>query len=145
VGNQAAGAVLNAILGIGEVSPAFVPQRIQGTVAKQAAELPFLYALMAGKELTFYVLYKLVIFHNDHPDSTVLCLPLWATLLDYLGFSLYNKQDSVSICSLIENRENRVFFVILIEKSLCKQGIAKYRRRRGFTDEDWNTDTVLEQ
>lgn len=39
VGNQAAGAVLDSLIGIGKTAPALVSQGIQGTIAEHAVKI----------------------------------------------------------------------------------------------------------
>ena len=56
VGYQAVTAVLDPIFHIAEISSAAVPQRIQRTVTKQAAEVLRVSPCMAGEILTFPVL-----------------------------------------------------------------------------------------
>ena len=63
VGYKATGAILNPTLGIAEISSAFVPQGIQGAIAKQAVKIFSFFAIMAGKIFTFPVLKKLIMLH----------------------------------------------------------------------------------
>ena len=58
MGNQAVGAILDAVLGIGKIAAAFVAQGVQGAVAEQAAEGIFVLYLVAGEIFAFFVLKK---------------------------------------------------------------------------------------
>ena len=63
MGYKTTGAILNPPLGIAEIPSAFIPQGIQGTVAKQAVKIFCFFAIMARKIFTFPVLKKLIMLH----------------------------------------------------------------------------------
>ena len=60
---QATGTVLNALLGIGKITSALFSQGIKRAIAKQAAKLFCILALVAGKILAFGILKEFIIFH----------------------------------------------------------------------------------
>ena len=62
VGQQALGAILDALGGIGKAAAALVAQSVQGAVAEQAVELAVVGYRMTGEELTFPMLEKGVFF-----------------------------------------------------------------------------------
>ena len=66
VGDQAVGAILDAVLGIGEIAAAFVTQSIQGAIAEQATKAGFVGYLMTGEVFTFFILKKVVVGHISH-------------------------------------------------------------------------------
>ena len=65
MGSEAIGTVLNSLFGIGKIASAPVTQRIERTVAEQAAEPLGICAGMAGKILASLILNKIVICHKD--------------------------------------------------------------------------------
>ena len=72
MGSQTAGAVFDAILKIYEAPPAFVPQRIQRTIAEQTAECLRVRTLMTGKILAFPVLEEIIMTHLQFTPSILL-------------------------------------------------------------------------
>ena len=69
VGNQAVGAILDAILCVGEIAAAFVAQGIQGAIAEQATKGAFVLYLVAGEIFTFFMLKKVIMSHSNTPFS----------------------------------------------------------------------------
>jgi len=69
VGNQAAGAILDSIIQVPEISAAPVTQSIQRTIAEQAAERIRIRNGMTGEIFTGPILRKFVIFHLLTPHS----------------------------------------------------------------------------
>jgi hypothetical protein len=97
VGDQAVGAVLNAIFGIGEIAAAFIPKGIQGAIAKQAAECAVISATMAREVLTLPVL-KIIIMGHRNP-------PVFGERIDCLGLLLYNTNRNPS------SRKRRILWI----------------------------------
>ena len=64
---SAIGTIFIAIFGISAVAAAFFAQRIQRTIAKQAAEAFCIAALMAGEIFTCAVLKEIVVCHSLTP------------------------------------------------------------------------------
>ena len=60
---QAAGAILNTLLRIAEIASALISQCIQRAIAKQAAEILRILALVAREILAFCILKEFIIFH----------------------------------------------------------------------------------
>jgi len=67
VRNEASGAILNSLLCIDKISAAVFTQRIQRTVAEQAAKALLLPAGVAWKVFTFPVLKKIIVRHTLPP------------------------------------------------------------------------------
>ena len=67
VGDHAVGAILDALFGISEIATTIASQGIQGAIAKQAAEVFPVFALMAGKIFAGTVLEKIIICHSLTP------------------------------------------------------------------------------
>ena len=63
MGDQTAGAVLDAIFRITEITAAFVPKGIQRAVAKQAAKILTI-TLVSREVFACFILKKLVVFHR---------------------------------------------------------------------------------
>ena len=64
MGAQAAWAIFNSILQIGEIATAAITQRIKRTVAEKAIEVFAVFDLVAGEIFIFFVLEKRVaVFH----------------------------------------------------------------------------------
>jgi hypothetical protein len=64
VGAQAIGAVLDAVLGVGEIATAVFAQSIEGAVAEDAGEGIRICVLVAGEVFTGFVLEKVVVWHG---------------------------------------------------------------------------------
>ena len=64
MGAQAAGAVFDAVLGVGEVAAAIFAQSIEGAVAEDAGEGFRVGILVAGEVFTGFVLEKVVVWHG---------------------------------------------------------------------------------
>jgi hypothetical protein len=75
MGNQAVGAVFDALLRVSEIPPAAFPKGIQRAVTEQAIKLFRIRPCVAGKKFTFPVAEKFVMFHAQNPDRFFLKLP----------------------------------------------------------------------
>ena len=64
VGLGAGGAVLDALIRIGEITAAFCAKRIQRAIAEQAIEMLRICAFVAGKILAFFIFDKFIVLHK---------------------------------------------------------------------------------
>ncbi len=81
MGTQAAGAILDALGCIGKITAAAAAQRIQRTVAKQAAEALRITFRMARKVFTLSVLKKIVVCHGISSLLPTLSLLYWTGVI----------------------------------------------------------------
>ena len=63
MGNQAAGAILDTLFGISKVAAALIPQRIEGAITEEAAEVFLISTPMAGKVFAGAILEEIVVCH----------------------------------------------------------------------------------
>jgi len=66
VGHQTVTAILDTIIQISKVTAAFVPQRIERTIAEQAAKFFLLKTIVTGKKLTLPILIVFIVFQILH-------------------------------------------------------------------------------
>ena len=64
MGAEAAGAVLDAVFGIGEIAAAVFAQGIEGAVAENAGESLGICVFVAGEIFTLLVLEKIIVGHD---------------------------------------------------------------------------------
>ena len=64
MGTQAGGAVLDAVLGVGEIAAAILTQSVEGAVAEDAGESIRVGILVAGEVFALPVLEKIIMCHS---------------------------------------------------------------------------------